>query len=511
MTIVVENNIDDGLEPSEPVIHKPTGGFLRHAMVYGVGAVAIQVVSILLLPLYIRYLTAAEYGVLQLLYRVGDVLNLCLMVSGIQMAALNFWGKAETAKERKHVAATIGWLTFIVLMLCLGIVMAGAPFFAGQLGLYDTYSNAGMLLGFGVLAMMLQATTMMPLALMQARLESTAYLLTSLSIAACQLIAVSVSLIVFDAGVWGVVLAMATVFAFFGATLTVREFSKSTPIPDWGQMVRVIKFALPFVPSGLLFFILHSGDQFFLTRYWGLGELGVYAFAYRIAKGVTTFASEPLAQVWNAKMYEADRGDDRSLVFGKVYSRILFAYLIGGLSAVLFQDEALAILGKFAGSEQLIAPLILAHFFLVFGNLTDSAIYVRRRTDLKPWIALGATVVMLLSYWILIPRYAGMGAAWATVLGYGTYWLLTMLTAQRIFPVQIEFRRIGIVLASAILVALLGRLIADQTLLKAALLGTLLAGFWFAGLVRDDEKQVIRNLANRAREQLTRRLPGGQS
>ena len=59
-----------------------------------------------------------------------------------------------------------------------------------------------MLLAFGVVAMMLQATTVMPLALMQARVESTRYLLASVSMAFCQLCAVVVALVVFDAGVW---------------------------------------------------------------------------------------------------------------------------------------------------------------------------------------------------------------------------------------------------------------------------------------------------------------------
>ena len=508
--VALSSTIEDTLDDlgSKPVEHKPTGGFMRHAMVYGLGAVAIQIVSIVLLPLYVRCLSAEEYGVLQLLYRVGDVLNLCLMVSGIQMAAHNFWGKAETEKERKHVAATVGWLTFIVLMICLGIIMVGAPFFARQLGLYDNYDNAGMLLGFGVLAMMLQATTMMPLALMQARLESTSFLISSLGIAICQLTAVTISLIVFEAGVWGVILAMASVYAFFGAVLTIREFSRATAIPDWGQMVQVVKFALPFMPNGLLFFILHSGDQLILMKYWGAGAVGVYALAYRIARSVTTFASDPLVQVWNAKMYEVDRREDRSTAFGKVYSRILSGFALGGVCAVLFQDEALALLGAFAGAEKLIAPLVLAHFLLVFGNLADSAMYVRRRTELKLWVGVGATIVMLLAYGLLIPRFAEMGAAWATVIGYGAYCLLTILTAQSIFHVEFEFRRIAIIFVSAVAVSLLGRLIADYTILKAALLAIVLYTFWRSGIVQDEEKQLILSLAERAWGSAQERISG---
>jgi O-antigen/teichoic acid export membrane protein len=39
-------------------------------VIYGAGEVAIQVVSLVLLPIYTRYLTPADYGVLALLLSV---------------------------------------------------------------------------------------------------------------------------------------------------------------------------------------------------------------------------------------------------------------------------------------------------------------------------------------------------------------------------------------------------------------------------------------------------------
>lgn len=486
-----------------PEEEKNSGGFLKHAAIYGVGAIATQMVSIVLLPLYTRYMTPAEYGVLQLLYRVGDVLNICLMVGGISLAAMNFWCKADSAEERKHVAATIAWLTGAVLIAGLGVVMLFSAPIAQQLRLYEDYPNAGMLLAFGIFAMMLQATTVMPLSLMQARLESTAYLVASLGIAFCQLSAVVVALVVLDAGVWGVILAMATTFAFFGVWLTIREFAKSSPLPDKKLMWEVIWFSLPFIPSGICFFILNSGDQFFLIKYCGAATLGIYALAYRIAKGVVTFASGPLVQVWNARMYDVHKQAECSELFGKVYSRILFGYLLGGLGVILFQDEALMLLGTFPGTAELIAPLILAHFFLIFANLMDSAFYVQRTTYIKPFISLASTVVMVASYWILIPRYEAMGGAVATTIGFAFHWSLTLILAQRQFFVKIEWIRLGVVLAVSVALTLLGHNIADQTLLKGVALVVTLIGFWVSGFIQAEEKRIIVDVLQRSLSNLS--------
>ena len=39
----------------------------KNLAIYGIGDVAVQIVSFLLVPLYVRYLTPADYGVLGLL------------------------------------------------------------------------------------------------------------------------------------------------------------------------------------------------------------------------------------------------------------------------------------------------------------------------------------------------------------------------------------------------------------------------------------------------------------
>ena len=81
--------------------------FLRHALTYGGGTLLLQAASVLLLPLYTRYLSPAEFGVLDILNRLGEVLCICLMVNGISKAAVAFYRQAETEKDRARTAATL--------------------------------------------------------------------------------------------------------------------------------------------------------------------------------------------------------------------------------------------------------------------------------------------------------------------------------------------------------------------------------------------------------------------
>ena len=473
---------------------------------YGLGAVSIQLVSIVLLPLYTNYMTEAEFGVLQLLYRTGDFLNLCLMVGGIQLAALNFWGKANSDKEREHIAATVAWLTAGALIVSLALVLVFAAPIANYLRIGDVN-----LLAFGIIAMMIRALTVMPLALMQARLQSTYYLMTSLGLALAQLLFVSIALIVFDGGVWGTIIALAITYAVFGVGLTVWEFTKSTPIPDLEMLKKMIIFSFPFIPSGLCLFVLHNGDQYFLIRAWGPTTLGVYALGYRIAKGVMMFAFEPLAQVWRAKMYEIHKQEDCSAAFGKIYTRFLFVFVIGSVAAILFQKEALMLLARERASDAVsyqdaagvIPMLLLAHFFYILSILFDGQLFVTRRTDLKPWIALTSAIVMTGAYALMIKPWGAIGAAVATLVGFAFHAGLTWVVAQRIFTVKIEFVRIGVLLVTAIVISLVGQEL-SSVFVKAMLFAAMLVGIWFSGLMDQDEKESVLGYCSKAYGWVTR-------
>ncbi len=143
-------------------------------------------------------------------------------------------------------------------------------------------------------------------------------------------------------------------------------------------------------------------------------------------------------------MYKAAEEADAPQVFGRMFTRILSAFLLVGLATCLFQDEVVAVLGgaTYAAAAPIVAPVVLAGLFQTAAVLMDSGFYVRRRTEKKMVITLAATVVILILYVVLIPRYGAMGAALATVGGFAFLAFGTWRLSQRIFPVEYEWGRL---------------------------------------------------------------------
>ena len=77
----------------------------KNLAIYGVGDVAVQIVSFLLVPLYVRFLTPADYGVLGLLGGVEAGAKLFFRW-GLDGAFMRFWYDCEDAPASAEAVAS---------------------------------------------------------------------------------------------------------------------------------------------------------------------------------------------------------------------------------------------------------------------------------------------------------------------------------------------------------------------------------------------------------------------
>jgi O-antigen/teichoic acid export membrane protein len=495
-------------EPGETATPRADKSFLTHAMIYGLGAVALQAASVILVPLYTRYLTPAEFGVLEMLNRIGEVFYLCLIANGLRLAAFTFYCQAKTDLERKRTASTMLFVPLLVLFVAGLLAAVATPFLNLLAGVNDP-----TLVVFAVVVALLEGLTVVPLALIQARVDSAYYVVVMAAMFCFRVTLAFVAVACLGWGVWGILGSTAATFVVFGAVLSWRELRKASFHLDWKILREVFRFALPFVPAGLCGMLLHNGDRFFLMKYAGADELGLYALGYKVALVVGMLSTGPLSQVWTARMYDAFDLPDAARNVGRVCTRILAAYVFVALGVCLFQQEVIHLLAAscYQGATAVIAPITLAYFFWTLSNLMDAPLWVRRRSSLKAWIVFVSAAVTLGLYAWLIPLHGARGAVAATLLSLTVHCGITYVVSQRIFHVDYEFGRILLMLVAAIGLLLAGRGAAPGLLglvEKALLWAAWPVGLWWGGLVSRQEKAMVLDIWQRARQWLAHAVPG---
>ena len=94
---------------------------LSNLAVYGIGDAATSVVSLLLLPVYTRFLSPSDYGVLAMLTTIEAVAKIAFRW-GVDTAFMRLFYDCEDTSARQRLASTI--LAFLVAIN--GLLTTGA-------------------------------------------------------------------------------------------------------------------------------------------------------------------------------------------------------------------------------------------------------------------------------------------------------------------------------------------------------------------------------------------------
>ena len=86
------------------------GSVFRHALVYGAASLTTSLIGFLMIPVYTRYLSPADYGVLELLQLASNVISI-IMAIGFSGAVLRFYFQHDSEDDRREVVSTATFYT----------------------------------------------------------------------------------------------------------------------------------------------------------------------------------------------------------------------------------------------------------------------------------------------------------------------------------------------------------------------------------------------------------------
>ena len=313
-------------------------------MIYGLGIVLTRAVSFLMLPIYTRYLTPSDYGVLQLLQMTLDVTGI-LLSAGLTSGVLRFYLKAETQDER-HAVVSSAFLLLCGLNAIGAILLAGGAPWIAKTVLAGAGPEGTLLLRIVSLTFFLEAWFAVPLLLMQVRRLAGWYTAASLVRLVIQLTLNVLLVVVFGWGVKGVLLGTLFANLLVGGALTVWML-RETGIRMRRNAVRDLRrFGVPYQIAAAGSFILTFGDRLFLEHYHGLAAVGLYGLAYQFGFLLHSLGPVPFFRAWSPQRFaissEPRETRDRSYNQSFIHLDLLLVSLAVGIA--LFIRPALMIL-----------------------------------------------------------------------------------------------------------------------------------------------------------------------
>ena len=419
---------------------------ISHGRIYLIGNILQRCVSFVMLPIYTRFLTPADYGTIELLSMILDFVGIIL---GLRIAEsiFRFYAEYDDQKDKNEVITTAIYLVFFLNIIGILLIYATSGFLT-KLIFNDTSQRYNLML-FS-LTLLLHVFIEIPMIYIRAKQRPWIFITFSMLKLILQLSLNIIFVVVMNLHVLGVIYSAVATSATMGIILigfTIKSCGISFSV---AKAKKLISFSLPLILTGIISFYITFGDRYFLRVYGGLDEVGIYSLAYKFGFLLTFLIVNPFNAIWDSEKYNIAKVDGNVKKFGDIFIHYTTLIIFVCIGLTIFVKDVLQIMAapEFWGAAPIVPVILAAYFTNAMSAYVNLGILLRNRTIEITYGTVIAGLVITVGYLMLIPLYGAMGAALATMLAFGARSVWVYFRAKRLFDMELSW---GFVLALILL------------------------------------------------------------
>lgn len=467
----------------------------RHSLIYGIGIGASKAVAFLTLPIYTRYLTPADYGVLQLIMMTHEMVSI---VAGARIARgiFHFYHKADDPEVSRRVLSTAWWFLGVTYAATSLAMYAVSPAIADFV--FGTRGDYVIFLRIAALTLAFEGLVLAPNAYLLLRDRSKLFVSVNLVKLALQLTLNIVLLIPFRMGVLGVLVSSLVTNVALGLFLSGYLLHEVSGKFSTAAARDLTRFGVPLVVMQVASVMLAFGDRYFLNKAGDTAAVGIYGLAHQFGFLLLTVGYLPFAQIWDPVRFEIAKRPDRNEVYARVFVYINVVLITTATSISLFTPDFLRIIANpsFHAASALVPVILIAYLFQSWMAFLNLGVFIRERTEfftLATWLA---AAVAFLGYIWLIPPLLAWGAAITMVLAFSIRTLVVHAFAQKMWPIRYRWGPVLKLLAVAVPPCLVGAFlpftnIGISLLVRSFLLAAYVVAVWHLNILTESERARI--------------------
>jgi O-antigen/teichoic acid export membrane protein len=440
----------------------------KHSLIYGLGILSSQLVGFFLLPIYTRYLTPADYGVLEIFGLTSGILRI-IFGMGLGSALFMLYFHYEDNENKKTVVSTaFFFLTFTSLIFTLILIETAGNFSSVffHTKIYTLYFKIIFLTLF------FDTSILIPMSIFRAKEESKKYVVVSL-MRFLMSVGLNIYFLVFlQKGVLGILasgLITTSILYLFLIPGIIKETKFRFSISDLKEMLR---FGLPLIPGNLGTWILTVSDRYFLLFLTTSQELGLYSLGYKFGFVIHGFIVSPFSLAWGPFFWSMAKEKDAKKIFSSVLTYFVLIVMFVTLTISIFSKEILFIMAtpSFYDAYKVIPLIALSYVLYGFYFILSAGLNLAKKTKYVPFIVGTGAILNLLLNYLLIPTYGMMGAAVATLVSYSVLPIGSYFVSNKFYHISYEWYRIFKIFIVAFLIYVISLFIAFDSIWISVLL-----------------------------------------
>ena len=399
---------------------------IKNMSFYTIGNILPQAAGFILLPIYSRYLTPADYGIVTSMQVLISVFGI-LFTLAVDKSVYRLYFDYKLEKDKKDFFGTVTISLLIISIFSLSLLFV----FKDVIGLIFKSIEFSPYYIYAILTAAVNVFVLIPKIYFQINEKANKYFYISI----LQFLFTTGFVLWFvlveksgpDGMLKGQLIGSAILLPFmFYIIYRVINFTF-----NFKMLKEILLYSLPVIPALLSSWVLTLSDRVFIERYFDLNDVGIYSIGYKIA-GLVMIVTAAFDQAYNPIFYKLagstnqEKAKKQLFVYNDIYmvTLLLMVFFVS-----LFSKEVIQLLfdKQYLDAYKIVPFIALSYLIFQGGGLLNFMIYQKKKTVQVMYHVVSSAIINIFLNFLLVPKYGAYGAAIATILSFmvlviANYW-----------------------------------------------------------------------------------------
>jgi O-antigen/teichoic acid export membrane protein len=399
-------------------------------------------VTLLLIPIYTKSLSPADYGKIELLFILSNLA--CIIISlEIYQAIGRYTIDISDPIERKRYVSTglVFSLAAYLFLLIIGIV--NAPLIS------KIVLNSGsdsLLISFFIISIMGNGIFILLRSQLRWLSMSVRFSIANFLFSFFTLLFTIIFLIILNTGLIGVFLGqiggsiIGIIVSFYYLRGTFSFFFEISRLKE------LLRFSSPLVPSSLGLYFSQNSDRIIIPYFLGFYYLGIYTAGYKIS-AMVSFLIVGLDMAITPHIIKTYKDPDGAARIEKIFRVVMVLVLSFILLLQLYTQEILLLMTDFQYIDAKIYIHILSFAFLFSGiYIFAPGLWIAKKTRLIAIINISNAAINIVLNYILVQFFGLIGIAFSILITAITFCYINQKISQTHYPINYSWNKIFFVI-----------------------------------------------------------------
>lgn len=396
----------------------------KNTLLVFLGKAGSSLLSLLMLPLYTRWLSPDQYGSVDLMNTYSSIL---MSIASFCIYDSIFVIPNNSTKEDKVSFYSSGYMFIVLSALVLSLLLLILNFLIDDSSFL--IDNGWMILSLTISMVLVNYSQQFTRSIGKLGVFSITGIIQTLSIAICAFIFIP------SYGVMGYILSLiySNIIAFFYSVYASRSY-KFISINNMSflHLNKLLKYGIPLIPNSLMWWLVNGFNRPIMESQLGYEAIGLYAIAIKFPNIISSL-SDVFMNAFGLTLVEEYGQSSFSDIFNKVLKSYMMVIVLLAILIVIF---APLIISLFTDSEyysawRLLPGLTFSAILSSMSGLVGGVFMARKESKYFLYSSVYGAIASLVFTYVLINSFGMTGCILAVCLSFGVMLMIRLYYAWK--------------------------------------------------------------------------------